>query len=229
MPRTPFPLGRHQQFDARSRQYPLTAVLPKRAASVSKSWACRVHLDQGNLGSCVGNGWTHAYAASPHGHTSLTEDDALAIYKRATKIDNIPGNYPPSDTGSSVLAGAKATVEHGWFSTYRWAFSVDDIIKALSTLGPVVVGTDWYDDMFNPAPRSGLIEVTGQIAGGHCYLLRGVKLNHHVIGTKGLDDYFVIRNSWGEGWGNNSDAHIRVSDFEKLLTTGGDACIPTKT
>jgi hypothetical protein len=183
MPRTPFPLGRHQQFDARSRQYPLTAVLPKRAASVSKSWACRVHLDQGNLGSCVGNGWTHAYAASPHGHTSLTEDDALAIYKRATKIDNIPGNYPPSDTGSSVLAGAKATVEHGWFSTYRWAFSVDDIIK----------------------------------------------LNHHVIGTKGLDDYFVIRNSWGEGWGNNSDAHIRVSDFEKLLTTGGDACIPTKT
>jgi len=35
------------------------------------------------------------------GAGTLTEADAVKLYKVATTLDGIPGKYPPTDTGSS--------------------------------------------------------------------------------------------------------------------------------
>ena len=33
-------------------------------------------------------------------------------------------------------------------------------------------------------------------------------------------------NSWGPNWGHDGDCWLRASDLERLLATGGDACVP---
>lgn len=222
---TPYPLGRHHEFDERSRGYNVAELLGPRRATVSSSiHRCALHLDQGNLGSCVGNGWTHARATTPHARAGLTEVDALSLYEAATKLDTIDGAYPPNDTGSSVLAGAKAAVKAGFFAGYRWAFNIDDVVNALMHLGPVVVGTNWLNDMFEP-DADGFLSVSGPVEGGHCYALRGIHLNGKV-GKRKPTDYITMRNSWGRTWGINSDAYIEVADMEALLKADGEAAIP---
>lgn len=221
-----YQLGRHHEFDERSRQYPVRELLPPAAvAAASSIHRCYAHLDQGQLGSCVGNGWTHARATTPHGTTGLTEKDALLLYERATVIDTIQGAYPPDDTGSSVLAGAKVCKSSGWFAGYRWAFTIADVVDTLLHLGPVVVGTDWTDDMFTPDPATAFVSPTGSVAGGHCYLLRGVTLGGKVNGH-GPIDYLTCRNSWGTDWGHGGDFHITVDDMASLLKQDGEAAVP---
>jgi hypothetical protein len=102
----------------------------------------RVHLDQGQEGACVGFGWAHEAAARPVVRPA-TEADAEAIYRRAQQLDG----FPDDQDGSSVLAGAKATRERGWLGTYRWAFSLNDVLATVGWLGPVVIGVNWYTGM----------------------------------------------------------------------------------
>ncbi len=98
------------------------------------------------------------------------------------------------------------------------------MVDTLLHVGPVVVGTDWLEDMFTP-DNDYFIHPGGNVAGGHCYLLRGVTLGGKVNGH-GPYDYLTMRNSWGTGWGHNSDAHILVTDMADLLKADGEACVP---
>ncbi len=87
-----FALGRHHEFDERSHQFPVSQLWDQvdvNATVSSSIHRCYAHLDQGDLGSCVGNGWTHARATTPHGKTGQTEADALNLYEQATKLDTI--------------------------------------------------------------------------------------------------------------------------------------------
>jgi pimeloyl-ACP methyl ester carboxylesterase len=82
-------------------------------------------------------------------------------------------------------------------------------------IGPMVVGTRWYANMSTPT-TSGLMTPTGDIQGGHCYVINGIDEDAGV---------FRIKNSWGRGWGVKGHAFITFGDFEKLLLDGGEACI----
>jgi hypothetical protein len=218
----PYGLGRLQQHDPRSRDFAFAAT-----ATVPKTVDWPIHapvLDQGQLGSCTGNALTQwlntdfAQAATTAKHGSahyLTEADAVALYSAATRLDTYWGHYPPTDTGSSGLAVCKAGVNAGYLSGYQHTFSFTALLLALQHT-PVIVGTEWLNDMFTP-DGTDILSVTGPVEGGHEYLVRGCDVDKQLI---------TMHNSWASTWGANGDAYIRFRDFQKLLAAGGDVTVP---
>jgi Papain family cysteine protease len=199
--------------DERSRQFqaPLAedirTVMHQHYGPVLSQW----------VGSCTGHSATQNLNCRPL-HVSRTgyknDGVAMTIYEHATTIDPWPGNYPPTDTGSSVLAAAKATQHYGYISSYRWAFGYDQMLAALMQR-PVVIGTVWLDNMFH-ANRVGFLDASGPIVGGHAYL---------VIGYSRVFKYFTILNSWGIGFGRKGKARIKADDMRRLIEDDGEAVV----
>jgi hypothetical protein len=127
--------------------------------------------------------------------------------------------------GSSGLGAAKAAVAYGYATKYYWGFGIDDMIRILSGIGPVAVGTDWYSGFDNPDPR-GIIRLEGYNRGGHEYHVLGY---HHdqSLGAP-MAGCFEMQNSWGKQWGvkgtggTGGRAFISVMDMAALLSAGGD-------
>ena len=226
------PLGRHVEHDDRSRGYAFTTTRP--AADKTTVWPTSAPvLDQGKLGACIGNAtaqlincafFDKTRQRANHGHY-LTERDAREIYSLATHLDNIKGEYPPTDTGSSGIAAAKAGEKLGYFSKYTHAFGFDHFRAAIQTQ-PVIVGTLWTKPMFTPN-TDGLVRV-GEISdatidGGHEYLCRGIDYERRWV---------LFRNSCGAGWGcagpDNTPGSFYISfdDFAALLGQQGDVTAP---
>jgi hypothetical protein len=210
-------LGRRHEWDERSKAFPIRTLIP--ATLRGRSWVCTPRLDQGQNGSCVGFGWSHELAARPV-VVGVSNDTAFGLYKLAQTLDQFPGE---DYEGTSVLAGAKAVRAQGHMAEFRWAFGVDDVMATISHYGPVVIGSDWMDSMFTPAP-SGLLDVSGSLAGGHCYLARGLLMRPSFA----KEPVIRIRNSWGPGWAHNGDAFLKASDLESLLLNGGEAVVPVQ-
>lgn len=214
-------LDRLPEQDPRSRRFPVSAIVPE--ALRSRTWPIRgLWLDQGREGACVGYAWHHEAAASPVPVRTVTNEDAFARYRRMQEVDEWPGS---DYSGTSVLAGAKVMQGDGFFSEYRWAFSVDDLLRAVAHEGPAVIGIPWLNSMYSTRP-SGLLDCSGTLVGGHAILVRGVTLKARLKGETRLGPVVRLRNSWGEDWGKGGDAYLRVEDLEKLLAQGGDACVP---
>jgi hypothetical protein len=111
----------------------------------------------------------------------------------------------------------------GYISGYHWAFSIDEVLQAISRAGPVVFGVPWKDSMYEPRP-DGLLDCSGKVIGGHAILGRGLRLRSRL---KGVSEPVVrLRNSWSASWGIKGDAFLRASDLEKLLAEGGETCLP---
>ena len=182
-------------------------------------------IDQGQEGACVGFGWTNELRAQPV-VVKLPDPTAFAfgLYKQAQKVDDQPGeNY----SGTSVLAGAKVVKSLGFMDGYKWAFGIDDVIDTIVAQGPVVLGIPWYDSMYDTRP-SGLIDVSGEVVGGHCILADGYDPKAR-FAKEGLGNTFEVirlRNSWGPDWGVHGDGYITVSDLAALLKADGEACVP---
>lgn len=207
-------LDRLVQFDERSRSFAVREAI-KQVAPRSYTWSCLFHLDQGSEGACVGFSWAHELGARPIVVKKASPKVALDIYKAAQKVDAWPGeNY----SGTSVIAGAKVVQAWSWITEYRWAFGLDDLIMAVGYKGPAVLGVNWYSGMFSPDAK-GQLHVSGSLAGGHAILCRGVNLKLR---------RFLLHNSWGADWGNNSTAWISFEDMERLLHEQGEACIPVR-
>ena len=214
-------------FDERSKDFPIRAVIKERPKRRTKKWRNGVILDQGREGACVGFGWTaealstpvavdltRAKADVPHDPTAFAQH----IYHRAQELDPWEGtNYE----GTSVLAGAKAMQEAGFLKEYRWAFDIEDVIDAILTTGPVVLGIYWYDSMYD-APE-GILSVSGKIVGGHCITAVGYKMAKDSVTG---EDTIILQNSWGYSWGTWGLAEIRVSQLADLLKNSGEACVP---
>ena len=222
----PFTLGRNVNHDPRSRNFPaqptatsVKTVLHQTAAPV---------LNQGQVGSCVGNAVAQclntmsftrarfaAYVAGVLHRPYLNEDDALSLYIAATTIGGGPA-YPPNDAGSDGLSGCKAAVQAGYLTAYRHAFSFDEFLLALQDQ-PVIVGTNWYESMFAPNTSSGMVEVSGNMVGGHEYLVLGADIERQFV---------TLRNSWGPGWGRAGKFGLTFIDFQRLLGEQGDVTVP---
>lgn len=200
-------------FDERSRDFPIRTMVADKPRR-SYTWAINVSLDQGNEGACVGFGWSHELAAKPAVH-SVTNQTALALYHQAQTLDEWPGE---AYEGTSVLAGAKAVQANGFMAEYRWAFGENDLALAVGYKGPAVLGVNWktgMDDMtVDPAGRR-WAHVTGDIRGGHCFIVHGY--------SKPLNAY----KAWNS-WGAPSEFYISVPDMVNLLADSGEACIPVK-
>lgn len=227
-------LDRLAEFDERSREYPIRTLLGTTEVLRSYTWACDMYNDQGTEGACVGFGWSHELSARPK-VISTDATAALEIYKRARQLDEWPGeNY----SGTSVLAGAKAVQERinsrgkSFMPEYRWAFGWEDTALAIGYHGPVVLGLNWYSNMWD-VDENGFLHADGDVVGGHCLLARGIKavrkdpaLAGHSSNIDLDKSYVLLHNSWGKGWGVNGTAKLRLRGLNKLLQDGGDACIP---
>jgi hypothetical protein len=153
-------------------------------------------------------------------HPLLHESDALKIYEEATAIDNIPGTYPPDDTGSSGLSVAKVLKNRYFISSYKHAFDVPSALNALMHQA-VIMGCCWYEG-FDTPDADGIVAMTGQIRGGHEVMSR----EYEMLGpSPGDDDLVWFDNSWTTSWGVKGRFAMRVSTLRPLLVQQGDITI----
>lgn len=205
-------LDRIEQFDERSRNFPIRELLPPKNPR-SYTWSCYAYLDQGSEGACVGFSWSHELAARPKVVLSMNNAGARALYKEAQLHDEWPGeNY----SGTSVIAAAKVLKSRGKILEYRWGFGLDDALMALSYKGPGVAGLNWYEGMMQPDSR-GFIHPTGSVVGGHAIMINGISVTKKRV---------ALRNSWGSDWGFGGNCYMSFEDFGRLLAEQGEFCIP---
>ena len=212
--------GRHKVHDSRSKMY---AVAPTaNVASITHRRYVPV-FDQGRLGACTGYASVGALGTgtlweslSPTQQAWVNPTSAIATYSAATHLDNFPGTYLPTDTGSDGLSVAKALLADKMINGYRHCFTLDALNSALQ-VAPVITGVPWYEGMENP-DANGRVTVSGNILGGHEFVIEGTDVDKQE---------FLCRNSWGT-WGlqdeNGIWGRFTISwdDFATLMGQGGD-------
>jgi hypothetical protein len=202
-------LGRHIAHDPRSWNFPapmapgLVTTLHKRVVPI---------FDQGHLGSCTGNACAGALGTQPNTIGDLfTEADAVELYSMATNLDLAWGHYPPTDTGSSGLAVARAARLKGYISSYSHAFGLDHALAAL-VLAPVITGVAWHEGFDHPDSH-GLVKLGGSVRGGHEFCVVGLDVDNKTVRAA---------NSWGTTWGDGGFFEFSWDDWASLLADRGD-------
>lgn len=99
-------------------------------------------------------------------------------------------------------------------ATWHWVAtnspSVDAIKNALNTYGPLVTTMDVYSDFFYYV--TGIYRhVSGTYQGGHAIL---------IIGYDDTQQYFIVKNSWGTGWGESGYFKIAYSELTSVVEFG---------
>ncbi|GAA3718342.1 C1 family peptidase [Streptomyces tremellae] len=219
-PDAPYRLGRHQVHDA---------LPPRLAAVVDHTEPIKTveheefvpPFDQGRIGSCTANAALGTLVTAPYGHAGVayTEDDAVELYELETKLDDsqIPGNYPPDDTGSTGPWSMQALEKRGLIHSFRHARDLATALRMLNT-GPISIGVTWYNAMFTPDATNAIhADPSSGIGGGHQVCIVGNDVENKRI---------RIRNSWGTSWGDNGHAWLSWADFGALLRDGGDVVQP---
>jgi hypothetical protein len=146
----------------------------------------------------------------------LSQEDCVSLYKDATKLDKIPGHYPPDDTGSSGLAAAKAAHKRGWLRAYHHAFSVHAALASLKK-GPGMLGINWYEGFDAPVGPHAELVISGGIRGGH--EIEVLEINVETQRIRGP-------NSWGKGWGDGGYWSMSFETLATLLAERGDYTVP---
>lgn len=182
-------------------------LLPSKVSNrVSRYWRDKwISADQKQTPHCVAFAFGHWLATSP----MRKYVDPHGLYDGCKLIDGSPGD------GTYVRAGAEILRKGGWINKYKWARTLKALVYTVLELGPVVVGTDWYEGMDN----GGVMHLAGDILGGHAYL---------IVGANQKTRLFKIKNSWGRSWGDGGYAWISFDDMATLLKDGGEVCLATK-
>jgi hypothetical protein len=227
-------LGRLASWDNQNAKFPVRGLLAPFAPKRDRAWRLSLRLDQGNTSACTGNARTYDLAADPvplknTNGRAFSEAFAQQLYNLAKTFDEWPGE---DYDGSSVLGALKAAKSLGYIGEYRWAMSIDEVNQAVSNLGPVVMGTEWLDSMFDP-DSNGLIKAEGSSAGGHSYIINAVNQSGKATVAPGRvvkvasEPIYRVTNSWGRTWGYDGTALLRQSDLADLLAADGEAAITT--
>jgi hypothetical protein len=212
-------LGRHVNHDSRSLNY----VVEAGAVSSVVHKPVGLPLDQGHIGSCTANATVGAGNCPPSRHVKspYTEIGAVRLYERETRDEGQP--YPPNDPGGSGLAVCQAAKELGWIKSYSHALSVPAALTALQSQ-PVITGVPWYEG-FDKPDQNGLVQISGQIRGGHEIVVVGVDVPGKLV---------WLVNSWGLKYGVASSTLGLAGGcfcwswdtWDQLLANQGDVTVP---
>jgi hypothetical protein len=225
----PFRTGRHQAHD-------VLDAMPERDAATVVDLFTPIRtvqhqefepvFDQGQLGSCTANAALGTLVTAPFGKpgVSYTEADAVALYELETTLDNtqIPGSYPPDDTGSTGPWSMMALERQKRIRSFVHSRSAHHALLLLNS-GPISIGVTWFQSMFDvkqlgPNGQALIhVDTTTPVAGGHQVC---------VVGNDAKAQMVLIRNSWGEGWGDGGHAWLSWADFRFLFANGADAVAP---
>lgn len=214
-PDLPYQLGRVQAPPSRDSDYPfalgLTGVPELSALPQSRYWTEGPQkLNQGNLGACVafaGANWKQSRPTT----TQVTNQSAIDDYYACKAIDGLP----PGTEGTYDRALMQVYQSQGRITRYLWAQNPDEFKRWILGVGPVLIGTPWYEQMFNPDEKH-FLTIGGNEVGGHETLIRGYS-NYRKA--------YALQNSWGPLWGNNGNAWLREEDLPRLIwRSWGDAC-----
>ena len=216
-------LGRLPVADVRDRAFQIRALIdtatPLEELPDFKYWSpSQYYSNQGELPHCVAHAWLHEIEDGPITYPGKGPAfDTREFYCIAQELDEWDGDCKRVRYhGTSVRAGAKAAQKMGLITGYLWAWDVPTLARSLLTVGPAVVGTNWYRDMFYP-DGFGVIHPGGPLDGGHAYVVNGVNMKTAM---------FRIKNSWGRDWGNGGQAWISFRSMAKLIAEQGEVCLP---
>lgn len=219
-PDNPHRLGRHQVHDALEShlEWIDDFMSPIRTASHRELQPC---FDQADLGSCTANAALGLLVTEPFAQAgrTFTEADAVRLYELETKLDDsqIPGEYPPDDTGSTGAWSMRALEKQGLIRTYRHTRVAATALRMLFR-GPISIGVPWFQSMFTPdADHTIHVDSASGLAGGHQVCVVAVDADLKRI---------RIRNSWGTSWGDQGHAWLSFTDLHYLFEQGGDAVQP---
>jgi cathepsin B len=91
-------------------------------------------------------------------------------------------------------------------TTFDQFQGIPAIKREIMTNGPVQAGFTVYDDFFNYS--DGVYQATSStVAGGHAVEIVGWSTDNH-------GDYWIVKNSWGDGWGMKGFFNIYVDQAE---------------
>jgi hypothetical protein len=201
------------------------------------------HVDQFYLGGCVGFSGTNllntgiavrsrvafnrAVTIGKAGRTYLGNEDGKVNYHESTVRDQLPGEWPPDDTGSSATGLGAYWRAAGIVSGFDWVISggMDPLIATVQAT-PVLVGSYWFDDMMATGPGG---EVTSACegaqdlnnSGGHEYLCNAVI-------WRGGHWMFGFEQSWGENSPGFAPTFYMQAELVEHLIFGlrGDVMVP---
>lgn len=176
-------------------------------ANPNKEWAFpQESLDQGETSHCVGFGMADFGINLPV-FTPYTNEAGDKFYR----LCKIQDNDPDGEDGTTIRSAANVLKNEGIINAYAFAFDMSMVKWWLRNRGPLLVGTIWTTNMMEPDSEN-LIYPTGDMLGGHGYLVNGIR-----------DNKLRIQNSWGSSWGINGAAYMLVSDFEQIFRYNGEA------
>ena len=193
--------------------------------------------DQTTLGSCTANGSGGVFEYVQRDITP----SRLFIYWNTRNIEGTTDE----DSGGTIHDAVQTLVANGVCSETLWPYDVDqfetkppqicynaakldvavnyfnletleDIKQCLSAEFPVVFGITLYESFEgNDVATTGIVPVPHkheQVIGGHCMVVVGYD------DTDPNNKTFIIRNSWGTGWGQKGYAIIPQDMFEQYAS-----------
>lgn len=178
-----------------------TAALESQALIDGNAPGTDVNLAEQTLVSCSGAG------SCSGGYI-----DSAADYIRDTGIPP-EGCFPYTGTTSACSNACPTTLHSitGWLWVTTWSPTVEALKNGLATYGPLITTMDVYTDFYYY--KSGVYSYTsGSYEGGHAVL---------IVGFSDDGQYFIVKNSWGTGWGEAGYFRIAYSELAGLAQFGG--------
>lgn len=209
-----------------SIHFPLYAARVEAAALPTKvdlRPQCPPVYDQGQLGSCTGNGWAGAleFLRMKQQLPDFTPSRLFIYYN-----ERVADNDVPQDAGAAISDGAHVVSQQGYPDETLWPYDItkfadpppqaafdsarthlvlqvqqvsQDLTSMKEVLAsglPIVIGFAVYESFESPAvASSGIVPMPSH---------HEKKMGGHCVVLVGYDDsqsMFIARNSWGTGWG----------------------------
>lgn len=195
-------------FWAWYKQNVLATKPPPPAPDTAVNWKIGAISDQGQTGHCVGFtglDWGNSLPVFDNWPNQVGHD----IYYECKVLEG----EPKAEDGSDSRSLCKALRNRGRIGAYAFAKTPDEAASFVLRHGPVGIGVDWYNDMFEPKAPDYVLQLSGDVAGGHEVMLSGYDP---------ATDLFRLVNHWGADWGDGGCAYLRHVDLDRLLHQQGD-------